>query len=245
MNINDWQTIQTRNDIKYIKRVLPLTPSVSWSIIIEIFLVLLSFTLDKCLDPQIEANYIWIIVAATGIVVPIVIVIIGRINTKKKERISKKVINSRELISLFDDEVCYLIMSAKEFYSNFKNAALVNNKQDALLAEFYYIEASYYLNKATTLIVQMKNNLSCVITDDPNCTGKISCGRLANAISIICTMYEDLKNQVRQAETLLQSYGVKIDLEQIKSHEEYITSFVDSCGKSFGIDNYPASDMLS
>lgn len=212
MNINDWKTIQTRNDIKYIKRKLTGSSAASWSLVFDVFLLLLSFVLDNIYEDRCRTNIVWVIIAILGAALPVLFFFIGFFNSKRKESISRKVTNARELVDLFDDEICYLIMSAESFCNSLKSSQdSVDSRQKALLQEFFFIETGYYLNKAVTLILKMDNNLSVVVHEDDIANNRISKKRLVNAICLIASIYDELFQSIQMQKDKLEGFSVYLD----------------------------------
>lgn len=195
MNINDWKTIQLQNDVKYIKRNSIRSSAANWSLVVDVFLLLLAFVLDNIFSESTEQTYnlVWIVIAFLGVLIPIIITVVEFIKLKHHERISRIIMNSKDIVSMFDDEICYLIMSAETFYTNLKELTTkIHDRQNALLAEFYFIETEYYLNKSVNLILRMENNLSSVIDEADITKSRISKRRLNNSINLIACIYEEL-----------------------------------------------------
>ena len=59
LNINDWKIIQMRNDLKFIKRNAIRNNAANWSVVVELFLVLLAFVLDRSVADNQKVNTIW------------------------------------------------------------------------------------------------------------------------------------------------------------------------------------------
>jgi hypothetical protein len=219
LNINDWKVIQMQNDVKYIKRNTMHKNAANWSVVIDVFLVLLSFVLDRIFENEEITSCLWIIIAISGIAIPLILVAIETIKIKRTEKISLRVMNSRELVKLFDDEICYMIMSAESFANNLKNTEKIDSRQKALLFELFVIETEYYLNKAVYLLLKMDNNLSAVIDNSNIVENHISRERLINAISLIASIYEALFSYSDKQASILNKYSVNVNL--INSVENY------------------------
>lgn len=241
MDINDWKTIQMQNDIKLIKRRLKVSTAANWSIVFDVFLILLAFVIDRSLagkENTIEnLNCVWAIIALLGILIPILILCYDFISAKQKTHISLKVSNSKDLVSLFDDEICYQIMSAETFCTSLENnCSAVDCKQKALLQEFYFIEASYYLNKSVTLFERMDNNLSNVIEKDLPLPNRLTKNRLINAIHLIDSIYDTLFRQVGSQNHTLSSYDIHLDTRDLKSHHDSLVEFVNRNNRLLGTE---------
>ena len=66
LNINDWKVIQMQNDVKYIKRNTMHKNAANWSLVIDVFLVLLSFVLDRIFEDKEITSCLWIVIAISG-----------------------------------------------------------------------------------------------------------------------------------------------------------------------------------
>lgn len=236
MNINDWKIIQMRNDVKYIKRNAVGNNAANWSLVIDVFLVLLAFVLDRIVDNPQEINALWIVIGACGIIFPVVLFAVQAIKTKHAEEISRRVLNTKELVEIFDDEICYMIMSAETFNKNLQNSSEVDSRQKALMLEFYTIEVEYYLNKAVKLLLKMDNNLSGVLNTEDITQNHISKPRLINSISLIVSLYEELFKFVEKQEGTLKKYSVQLNLAESKDYYKSLKSFATRRKDLIGID---------
>jgi len=225
MNINDWKVIQMRNDVKYIKRNVKGTSAANWSLVVDVFLVLLAFVLDRIFSNEEKINCVWVTIAILGVCIPLLLFVIERIKTKQSEKIALRVLNSKELIEVFDDEICYMIMSAETFNNNLKQTEIIDSRQAALLLEFYTIEASYYLNKAVQLILKMDNNLTNVLDQQETTNNHISRERFINAISLLANIYEDLIKFSKSKESNLTVFSVDLDLSETKRNYYNLKKF--------------------
>lgn len=227
LNINDWKVIQMQNDVKYIKRNTMHKNAANWSLVIDVFLVLLAFVLDRIFGDEEITNYLWVIIAIIGVVVPLLLVVIEAVKIKRTEEISLRVLNTKELVKIFDDEICYMIMSAESFINSLKNTHEIDSRQKALLFEFYVIETEYYLNKAVYLLLKMDNNLSGVIDDNNIVYNHITKERIINAISLIASIYEELFSFTDKKNTVLNSFSVRINLDHSMESYKSLQEFAD------------------
>lgn len=227
MNINDWKLIQMRNDVKYIKRRAMGNNAASWSLVVDVFLVLLAFVLDRFFsDSNVDnINILWVIIGIVGVIIPVSLFFAETIRAKKAEKISLRVRNAKELVAVFDDEICYMIMSADEFNKNLKKIETNDSRQTALLLEFYIIEAEYYLNKAVQLLLGMDNNLKAVLDDNDLTRNHISKARLVNAISLLASFYEELFDFYKKKSDMMNQNLVHIDLSTMRGCYESLKEF--------------------
>ena len=236
MNINDWKVIQMRNDVKYIKRNIMGNSAANWSLVVDVFLVLLAFVLDQIFGETEGFNVWWVIIATAGVLLPLAFFVAEVIVIKRRERISRRVLNTKELVQMFDDEICYMIMSAETFNKNLKVTDKIDSQQSALLIEFHAIEVSYYLNKAVHLILKMDNNLTEVLDEDDITKNHISKERLVNSIRLIASLYEELFAFAETKSADLAKFSVALKLKDAKEKYNSLKKFVDRKKKLIGID---------
>ncbi len=203
MTISDWKIIQIRNDLRKIRQMVVRRASVRVGILFDLFLILLAFVLNQAFEKEQVPRVIWLVIAIVGFLVPVVAVVVGHFRGKRLRRQSARVQNARDLISLFDDEICYLVMSADSFFSSlYSNSSLTTNKSEEhtnTLKEFYYLEISYYLNKSARLLSLITNNIDNVIDFNDNDTEKISRQRFDNVLNLIDEMYDGIEVSIKQS----------------------------------------------
>ena len=227
LNINDWKIIQMRNDLKFIKRKAMGNNAANWSLVIDILLVFLAFALERIIHDEGAINVIWIVVVSFGIIIPIFLVVVEWIKIKRAEKISRRVLNTKELVSIFDDEICYMIMSAESFEKKLKTVSEINSRQMALIVEFYAIEIEYYLNKAVLLLLKMDNNLTGVLDKNDIANNHISKNRLINSISLIASIYEELFGFCNLNGKMLKNFSVVIEISDAESHYNSLKQFTE------------------
>lgn len=226
-----------RNDVKYIKKNISGNNAVSLSLLVDVFLVLLAFSLDRVFGDETEkVDALWVCVAIFGSVIPVALFVFERVKNEKKEKISRRISNTKDLVEMFDDEICYMIMSAEAFSKNLKNMKKIDSRQSALLIEFYVIETEYYLNKALTLLLKMDNNLTCVINEMNLTRNYISKTRLKNAINLMASIYKDLFIFEENQSEGLKKYGVNVELVSTRTHYNSLKDFSRRRQNIIGLD---------
>ena len=203
------------------------TNAANWSLVIDVFLVLLAFVLDRTSSELQSINTLWIAIAVCGVAFPLCLYIVEVIKIKRAEKISKRVLNAKELVVMFDDEICYMIMSAETFTKKLQQAEPVKSRQTALMLEFYTIEAEYYLNKAVHLILKMDNNLNSVLDEADLTKNRISKTRLINAISLIASIYESLFEYETKHSADLGKYSVYLHLDAAQKNYASLKNFAN------------------
>lgn len=196
-SINDWLTIQTRKDLTYIQRSHE-RETTNYAIFADLFIAVFSFVLDHILWTVVDSesgtveqatpSWYWILTAALLILIPAVIFLIDWIKRKKYQKDTKKVIPVDQLIDLFDNEICYNAMTADSMRDCLLNAG--EDVEDEI-ERFYYIEASYYSNKAATQLFYFKNQGKRAIKTKDSVEG-ISYLRFKNVCEIIYNIYKQL-----------------------------------------------------
>lgn len=249
ISINDWQTIQSRKEIQGIKKIIRNEKAVNWSILLELFLLTVSFCLDNIFADSVNTNWLWILFSIIAFVAPILILFIMWISQKQKAEVLKQIRDTHELITMFDDELCYYVMTASSFYDSKIDLTIPalydgdtsdyytqNSNKVPLssieLQKFYYIEASYYLNKSVNILCLMKNNIVNLI-EQPNNPGSsygqmISFFRFQNVILLMSTIYKGimstLKDQTEFASILADN----------NRYLERLNDFINECNRVLG-----------
>ena len=206
MNINDWQTIQTRNYVKKIKELLSNPQAAELAIFVDVALLLFSFLLERIFENSRISTYIWIIILILGLGLSCYIIISAIVKQKIVEKYSDQLLPYDEIIALFDDEVCYKLMSALSFCEQLENLSITSptNKCEPSLAIFYDLEATYYLNKAISILGAIKASLSDIISYDENTissNGILSYDRIEN----VCDLIESIQKRLNSSITSLGS----------------------------------------
>ena len=201
ISINDWQTIQTRNYIKRIKESTTVSKASDWAIVLDVFLLFVSFLLDRLFadSPTYVPRYIWLIILFLGFILTGGIILFSRIKKRHLDYLQKILPPYETIVTAFDEEVCYKLMSAASFVDNLQS--LFNQKpakpfsnMGEPLKKFYYSEVIYYLNKAIDILAQYQASLSNILVLDGSetSTKKIDIGRMENVCELIDSIYSAL-----------------------------------------------------
>ena len=115
--------------------------------------------------------------------------------------------SAKEFKDVFDNEICYYILMAESYYNmliensaNFPVAPAPMGKDnpcDDSIKRFYYIEASYYFNKAIMLLRPIYNIASDVLSQKVNGVyqdKKIAIARYENACQMLKCIYDYLND---------------------------------------------------
>lgn len=148
ISINDWLTLQTRKDITYIRRSLE-HESVNYAIFADLFIALVAFCLDH-LFWTVDANTgavekvapsaFWIITSVLLFIIPAIIFIYNYCKRVRIRSDNKMSLPVDYLIDLFDNEICYNVITADSMRDHLKDS----NEQEEI-KKLYFIEAVYYV----------------------------------------------------------------------------------------------------
>lgn len=226
-NISTWQTIQMRNYVKEIKKNFTKAKPTDWAILLNIVFLLVVFLLDKIYDSSTISKKVWIGILVVCLSIPSLVIIMSSQKTKSENRRKKLVLPPKEIVTLFDDEICYKLMSSISFCTLLKDMKTISSKYESSLWEFYFTEALYYLNKSISLLSITSNNLSeAVFPDQEAGTEKLSITRLENACDLIQNIYEDIIATSNKMIEQLGKNGVSVET-QIATAKYYHSSFTE------------------
>lgn len=238
LNVNDWQTIQSRKEIQNIKKQIKTSKLFNCTIIIEIVLVIMGFALDNIFSEK-QFDLGWTIISIISILIPLSIFLADTFVKMSKKQHNKMVKDQHEIINLFDDEICYYVITAESLYDSLQNK--INNpssdkptkvKTEAQL--FYYIEISYYLNKSVSLISTMENNIENLVAS-PNGSvidraNIISFSRFQNTVMLINEIYNSLENISFNDKRLLETK------EENQYYRKWLTRITNTINNEYNID---------
>ena len=200
-SVNDWLTLQTRKDLTYIRRNLE-HKTINYAIFADLFIAFLSFVLDHALWPVSDAktctaeelapSWYWICTALLLAVVPVIIFINSYIHKRQHLTDMKMVMPVEYLINLFDNEICYNVMTADSMRDHFLDSSV---DLENVIKKFYFIETLYYVNKTIAHLYYFKNQGQNAIHTKNTLDG-ISYIRFKNACEIVYNIYTALLNYV-------------------------------------------------
>lgn len=234
MSINDWQTIQTRNYVKKIKESLSTPQATEIAIIVDVVLILFSFLLGKIFEDTKISNVTWLIIMAAGLIIPGGLILKAYSKKRKADKYSNQILPYDEIIALFDDEICYKLMSALSFSKQLETlssgAGIINVEPS--LAIFYDLEATYYLNKAISILGTIKASLSDIISFDESFStsdGILSYDRLQNACELIKSIRSQLTTSINSLSKRMPVGAycrlVELNSRALMSSQEHFSEF--------------------
>lgn len=232
MDNSDWKTVQINKDIKFIKSRLAVNEASNWALVIDVFLVLLAFVWSQIFEDHSSkcVNWAMIIIAITGAVVPVGLFVLDQIKKNKKKKISDKIMNTRELVDVFETNICDAVINAETFSKKLRGVEQIDSYQTALLFEFYIIETECYLKKAIRQLLKIDTNLNALIAEDDPTKDKIEKKRLVNVIKLWLTIYDGLVVVVDEMKDKLMLHGIKIDLKNLDDDNQLLVGMAKERG---------------
>lgn len=191
MSMSDWQSLQARKEIQIISRIIKNKKTFNYVIIGEIYLLGLGVCLNNVFSNTDTINKIWIFISTVLVIIPIGVTVFNRLKLFHKIKVTKQVKDVQEMVDLFDNEICYYVMTAKNFFYGIDDSCSSENDEIKI---FHLIESSYYLNKSISMLYLMKNNLRNII--DIDASDYINCNikgfRFENLVTLISIIYNDI-----------------------------------------------------
>lgn len=227
VSINDWLTIQTRKDLSLLRRSLKYEP-LQYGIIADLTFVVLSTCLDNIFyENEQRPTYLWVILCVLTVIVTLGCIIYCFWKNKRKQLDRIMALSVEELVDLFDNEVCYNIMTADSMDDCLLlNAAGEIQDEDASQKEiqkFYFIETCYYLDKAITQLCKFDKSATKAIYRDKDPGIGVSYARFLN----VCTLIHDNYNHLIKAAEK-DEYKKLINKRIIKKFNNLICQLVEN-----------------
>ncbi len=196
--LNDWQTMHMRKEIEEIHKSAGGRDTVSHALIMDIFLLLLGFGFDQMFEDNTVAK-VFVIIACIALAGTLLGIAINAWIRNEKRNIASQVKSVKEVVDIIDNKLCYYLMTAESM-----TQCGIGINSD--IERFYMMEACYYLNKCTMLLMQVDNNLLSSIYSgedyDDYDSGRISYTRISNIFSLIEKMYFRIENVIGNTESM-------------------------------------------
>ena len=196
----EWQSFVTQKDIESITKKIKASSEVQSSTFFEIALVVFGAALQNLFVE--EKKLIWICVCI-GSLIP-AFYLLGKALCQKMKSTAAGTdrVNPREFIDRFDNQICYYVLMSESYYSMLRDAKDDMNL-DRDIKRFYFIEASYYMNKAINELAPIHNIASSVLSGaNVDIIGKrmISTARYNN----LCNLLKSLQKYLADHEDILE-----------------------------------------
>lgn len=200
----EWQAFSQKKDVEKISDALKKQNKFQMSAFVEIALVVMGAALSNIITDDKGQARIWTVVLVLScfvVSVPFILLIKEKLEQNQKEN---NPLTAKEMIDCFDNEICYYVMMSDSYYSMYKERKdEQNNEADADglekdVLEFYYIETSYYLNKAIMCLQPIYNMHPKVISQNESdimAKRLVSQARFQNVCNIIRKLYVQLEKE--------------------------------------------------
>ena len=208
----EWQAFSQKKQIEKITHNLESNVSFQLSAVAEVVLVIFGTALSSVFDEK--ASTIWYTILALSVIVLLISFVKPFCRWIQKMKTGNDLLSSREFIDSFDNDICYYVMMAESYYSMLldktrnvsedkatsqideKIESQTNDKKiDISVLQFYFIETSYYLNKAIMCLQPIYNMSDKVIGQDfSEIVSKrmIAITRYKNVCNLIQSIYASL-----------------------------------------------------
>lgn len=228
---NGWQDFSLKKDIEKLLKFLKAREITNLLVLFDLSLVILGVTLDRVFDVIPEKEKIrYLIVMTVLCAFPLVVIIIRGAYLIVKGRQIKRM-SAREMIDMFDNEICYYLMMSQSFYDLFCQT----QETDKNKKSFYFIEMCFYRNKTMDKLFKTFYKISAVYTDsaDIMCIQKkISIARLYNLIDTLDEIEIYIKKNIHCIEHL-KNYQSILEVNEI--NKENLDIFIDEVNNIFNI----------
>lgn len=192
VKFTDWQDLSLKKDIEDINRILKTKPVLNIFILVEIILGILTVGFSAiAIISSNESYFDWIIaLIIISISTPFIIIVVIEMQKyyKDKEKITKKKLEIKPYVDIFDNKVTNYIMMATSMIDN-----LHSDSEHTSTEVRYFIlsEASYLINKCIFELHRTGPFLEQIFTD--NKENKVSPSRLHMAIKLMIKLRFDMK----------------------------------------------------
>jgi hypothetical protein len=224
----EWQSFSLKKDIEIIVKKIQSHRTVQFSLLYEMALAIMGVALTMCFNGVAKNRYFGFVLLGLSIAPFIVLAIIWGIERCKERRPGSDRMGIRTFIDAFDNEIAYNVLISESYYTMLVEALLYNdneenrNKISDNIIHFYYIQTSYYFNKAIVDLIPINNIARDVLSANVDAIVEkrlISLPRYKNIKKLLVTIFEYLKAH----ESImggLESGKITIDLN--RKHKELL-----------------------
>lgn len=228
----DWQSFSMKKDIEKIRKSLQITKTVQLSILGEIALVVLSAALSNLFVTPESLRKFWVVVIICSLIPLVAPLGLWLYKKHENQRPGSNLIKPRDFIDVFDNEICYFILIAESYYSMLVET-ITEVDIHTEVKRFYFIEASYYANKAVSSLGPIAHIAKEVLTlrkDDVVEKRLISIARYNNVVTLLEAIYAYLEERVTVLD-VLENKDLIIDnnhdsLSRLKDIKKSVVSLV-------------------
>lgn len=237
----EWQSFSLKKDVEIIVEKLRNERVIEISLLCEVVLIILGVALSNIFVEVREQRCFWITLSVLSII-PFLIIALRWILEKVKEvRRDSDLMDLREFIDAFDNEVAYYILMSESYYTMLAEALSHNSgtmevgKISQEIIHFYYIQASYYFKKTIADLAPLRNIADKVLSSNINKIATkrlISLPRYYNAKELLTTISNYLENHVFIMDDLLEG---KIVVDLNREFRKKLNSIDRAVSESLGL----------
>ena len=198
----EWQSFSLKKDIEIIVKWFQSNRIIQISLLCEIILVILGVALICIFEHIREQPFFWIILFGLSLIPILILLLKWCKNIYLERQYEYDKMNPREFIDTFDNEITYYTLIA-ESYCVMLDEALSDDSDHNIIVNdeivyFYYIQASYYFQKAITGLVSINNIVIDVLsTNEKSILRKklIALPRYKNISKLLSSIYNYLEKK--------------------------------------------------
>jgi len=195
----EWQSFSLKKDIEVIVKKLHDSRVTQISLLTELFIVILGAALTKIFADIDKQLYFWVTLLIFGATPLLVHVLIWIKRKYEENKPGSDRMNARTFVDAFDNEIAYCVLISESYYRMLVEALSYNdtnaNKISINIIHFYYIQTSYYFQKAIadlTPLYNIADNVLSVDADNLITKKLISLPRYKNMKNLLVTIFEYL-----------------------------------------------------
>ena len=214
----EWQSFSLKKDIEVISKKIKNSNAIQLSFFTEISLVVFGAAFANIFSHSENITKFWIVISVLSFIPALFL--IGKALYQKhiEKRPGNDMVKPKDFIDSFDNSICYYVLMSESYYSMLIDITQGINNVSTDVQRFYYIEASYYMNKAIAELSPISKIADKVLTRDTNNIVEkrfISIARYHNLKNLLESIYSYLKNQQSIIESLKEGHII------IQTNEEY------------------------
>ena len=230
----DWQSFSLKKDIEAISKKIKNSNDIQLSFFAEISLVVFGVAFGNIFADAHKEAILWIVLSALSFIPALILIGKALLQKYIENRPGSDMIKPKDFIDSFDNSICYYVLMSESYYSMLIDITQKNDTISPEVQSFYYIEASYYMNKAIAELSPIVKIPDKVLTMDTNHIVEkrlISIARyynLKNLLETICAFLEQQKQIVGSLEKgniIIQTNQEY--LQQLKQIDETISKMFD------------------
>jgi len=192
----EWQSFSLKKDVEKISKKLYAKNDIQITMLFQIAFVVFGAALPNIFVGIAKQQYFWIILTLASLSLIIRLAIVWIIKKIKENKPGSDRMSTRDFIDMFDNEIAYYVLTSESYYTMLNEAIQHRGEDDKELIGFYFIEASYYFNKAVADLVPISNIAIKVLSTDIDMIAKkrlISLARYKNVKNLLLVIYNYLE----------------------------------------------------